>query len=82
MGSKPMARSLRIEKETGVYHMINRGNYRQDLFINGGENMTWEEFELVISTGSAHSINRTNDLIDDRASHELLPKTHGTCVPV
>jgi len=29
-----MPRSLRIEKENGVYHIINRGNYRQDLFIN------------------------------------------------
>jgi hypothetical protein len=25
-----MARSLRIEKENGIYHIINRGNYRQD----------------------------------------------------
>jgi hypothetical protein len=25
-----MARSLRIERENGVYHVINRGNYRQE----------------------------------------------------
>ena len=31
-----MARSLRIERSGGVYHVINRGNYRQDLFINDG----------------------------------------------
>lgn len=31
-----MARSLRIERANGVYHVINRGNYRQDLFINEG----------------------------------------------
>ena len=30
-----MARSLRIERSGAVYHVINRGNYRQDLFING-----------------------------------------------
>jgi hypothetical protein len=24
-----MARSLRIERANGVYHIINRGNYRQ-----------------------------------------------------
>ena len=34
-----MARSLRIEKVDGVYHVINRGNYRQDLFINGGAHL-------------------------------------------
>ena len=31
-----MPRSLRIERENGVYHVINRGNYRQDLFVNEG----------------------------------------------
>ena len=31
-----MARSLRIERTNGVYHVINRGNYRQDLFTNEG----------------------------------------------
>ena len=29
-----MARSLRIERTNGVYHIINRGNYRQGLFIS------------------------------------------------
>jgi REP element-mobilizing transposase RayT len=29
-----MPRSLRIEKENGIYHIINRCNYRQDLFMN------------------------------------------------
>ncbi|MEO0508825.1 MAG: transposase [Verrucomicrobiota bacterium] len=37
-----MARSLRIEKENGVYHIINRGNYRQDLFINEGAHTSFE----------------------------------------
>ena len=27
-----MARPLRIESEDGVYHVLNRGNYRADLF--------------------------------------------------
>ena len=31
-----MPRSLRIEKENGVYHIINRGSYRQNIFINKG----------------------------------------------
>lgn len=38
-----MARSLRIEKENGVYHIINRGNYRQDLFINEGAHLAFEK---------------------------------------
>lgn len=37
-----MARSLRIEKENGVYHIINRGNYRQDLFINESSHLSFE----------------------------------------
>lgn len=37
-----MSRSLRIEKENGVYHIINRGNYRQDLFINEGAHLSFE----------------------------------------
>jgi REP element-mobilizing transposase RayT len=37
-----MARSLRIEKRNGVYHVINRGNYRQDLFINEGAHQAFE----------------------------------------
>jgi REP element-mobilizing transposase RayT len=38
-----MPRSLRIEKENGVYHIINRGNYRQDLFINEGTHRSFEK---------------------------------------
>ena len=37
-----MARSLRIEKANGVYRVINRGNYRQDLFINEGAHLAFE----------------------------------------
>ena len=37
-----MARSLRIERSGGVYHVINRGNYRQDLFINEGAHESFE----------------------------------------
>ena len=37
-----MARSLRIERSNGVYHIINRGNYRQDLFINEGSHGAFE----------------------------------------
>lgn len=37
-----MARSLRIEKANGVYHVINRGNYRRDLFISEGAHLAFE----------------------------------------
>jgi REP element-mobilizing transposase RayT len=38
-----MARSLRIERENGVYHVINRGNYRKDLFINENAHLSFEK---------------------------------------
>jgi REP element-mobilizing transposase RayT len=37
-----MARSLRIERSNAVYHIINRGNYQQDLFINEGAHKAFE----------------------------------------
>jgi putative transposase len=37
-----MPRSLRIERPNAVYHIINRGNYRQDLFINEGAHLAFE----------------------------------------
>ena len=30
-----MARPLRWESEAGVYHLLNRGNYRADIFRSG-----------------------------------------------
>jgi len=41
-----MVRSLRIERENGVYRVINRGNYRQDLFINEGAHRFLREMPL------------------------------------
>jgi REP element-mobilizing transposase RayT len=32
-----MARKLRIEFPGAIYHVLNRGNYRRDLFTNAGE---------------------------------------------
>jgi putative transposase len=32
-----MARKLRIEFEGAIYHVLNRGNYRRDLFLSPGE---------------------------------------------
>ena len=45
-----MTRSLRIEKANGVYHVINGGNYRQDVFINEGAHRAFEKclFEACI----------------------------------
>ncbi len=40
-----MPLSLRIEIEGGVYHIINRGNYRQNLFMDDG---THESFEKCL----------------------------------
>ena len=38
-----MARSLRIERAGGVYHLINRGNYRGDVFVNDGAHLSFEK---------------------------------------
>lgn len=48
-----MPRSLRIEKANGIYHIINRGNYRQDLFINDGAHESFERclFEACVKCG-------------------------------
>ena len=32
-----MARKLRLEFPGAVYHVLNRGNYRRDLFLSAGE---------------------------------------------
>jgi hypothetical protein len=32
-----MARKLRIEFPDAIYHVLNRGNYRRDLFTSSGE---------------------------------------------
>ncbi len=37
-----MPRSLRLERKDGVYHIINRGNYRQDLFVDAGTHQAFE----------------------------------------
>ena len=53
LDGESMARSLRIEKADGVYHVINRGNYRQDLFINEGAHLAFESclFEACVKCG-------------------------------
>ena len=37
-----MPRALRIERVNGIYHVINRGNYRQDLFVDAGAHEAFE----------------------------------------
>lgn len=43
MGSGLMARKLRIQYAGAMYHVINRGNYRRDLFTNAGEAQAFVE---------------------------------------
>lgn len=38
-----MARKLRIEEAGAIYHVLNRGNYRRDLFQSGGEAKAFQE---------------------------------------
>jgi hypothetical protein len=35
--------SLRVENENEVYHIINRGSFRQDVFINEGAHQSLDE---------------------------------------
>jgi REP element-mobilizing transposase RayT len=51
-----MPRGLRIERENGVYHIINRGNYRQDLFINEGAHLSFENCLFGGSNGVKRKI--------------------------
>jgi REP element-mobilizing transposase RayT len=48
-----MARSLRIERENGLYHVVNRGNYRRSLFVNEGAHLAFENclFEACGKSG-------------------------------
>ncbi|HRE82954.1 MAG TPA: transposase [Opitutaceae bacterium] len=46
-----MARSSRIEYAGGRYHVINRGNYRGNLFSEGGA----EAFERVLGEAATKS---------------------------
>jgi putative transposase len=32
-----MARKLRVEYPGAIYHVLNRGNYRRDVFVSAGE---------------------------------------------
>ncbi len=38
-----MARPLRIESAGAVYHVLNRGNYREDLFTVAGSGVSFEQ---------------------------------------
>lgn len=38
-----MARKLRLEYEGGLYHVINRGNYRADIFATAGAKAAFEK---------------------------------------
>ncbi len=50
-----MARKLRLEYADGLYHVINRGNYRRDVFESAGAVGSFEEAlaEAVLRHGWA-----------------------------
>lgn len=60
-----MARKLRIEYEGALYHVINRGNYRADIFGSEGareafESCLWESCEKTGWTVHAYVIMRNH----------------------
>ena len=48
-----MARKLRLEYENALYHVINRGNYRADIFATEGAKVAFERclFEACEKSG-------------------------------
>ena len=86
-----MARKPRLEFEGAIYHMINRGNYRKDLFLERGAAPAFEEallgacvimsnyFHLAIETPEANLVSRlaAGDLCQPLQS---IPGRARTCV--
>jgi len=48
-----MARKLRLEYADGLYHVINRGNYRRDVFESAGAVGSFEE---ALAEGRAEGV--------------------------
>lgn len=46
-----MARKLRMETEQGLYHVLNRGNYRHDIFATSGAKVAFEKALLETLAG-------------------------------
>jgi putative transposase len=60
-----MARKLRIQYEGALYHVINRGNYRRDLFETAGaakvfEELLWKGCEMHRWRVHAHVVMRNH----------------------
>lgn len=49
--SREMARRRRLQFEGAVYHVINRGNYRRDLFETVDTAKVFERVLFVIAAG-------------------------------
>lgn len=60
-----MARKLRIQFPGAIYHVINRGNYRRDLFLSAGE------AEAFLET-----VREARDLMDWRVHAYVLMRNH------
>jgi hypothetical protein len=51
-----VARKLRIQFQGAIYHVINRGNYRSDLFVSPGEAQAFLETVNAIPMGSGRGL--------------------------
>jgi len=82
-----MSRSLRIERSNGIYHIINRGNYRQDLFINEGAHGAFErcllkpgemrldtQRLLKLNMGAAQSVSMLTSQLKNELSERKDPE--------
>jgi hypothetical protein len=61
-----MARKLRIEYEGARYHVINRGNYRRDIFETEGAKEAFEETLLEASelNGQESGLGEVRGILD------------------
>ncbi len=67
-----MARKLRIQYESAIYHVINRGNYRRDVFESVG---TAQAFESALMEACAESGWRLHAFVIMRNHYHLAVET-------
>ena len=73
-GDLGMPRLLRVEYAGACYHVINRGNYRRDLFIGEG---AAEEFERTLGEAAVRYGWRMHAYVVMRNHFHLAVQTEG-----
>ncbi len=66
-----MARKLRIQYENALYHVINRGNFRRDVFETAGAARAFEECLMPGSPKNFIWVVRTHSVFEFTVSEKL-----------